>query len=216
MKTPANYNIYLVRHGKVTGEPALNGWTDAKVPETTQSQIAQDLVSEIGTFDSIISSPLSRCLNLAKLISSGKDSTATDSAQSSKSVEVSDAFKEMLFGDLDGKPFNTIESHWHLLDDFWRDPAGHPLPNAETLEEFHNRVETEWRSLTQTCQRDTLVVTHGGVIRIILASVLGLDWRNPALYSTLSIANASVTHIELCKAEQVFIKVRSVGVTIRK
>ncbi|MBD1556746.1 alpha-ribazole phosphatase [Vibrio sp. S9_S30] len=212
----ANYNIYLVRHGKVTGEPALNGLTDAKVSEALQSQIAQDLVSEIGTFNSIISSPLSRCLNLAKLLSLGKDSTAENSSQPLASVEVSEAFKEMFFGDLDGKPFDSIPSHWHLLDDFWRDPASHPLPNAETLEEFHDRVESEWQALTQTCQQNTLIVTHGGVIRMILASVLGLDWRNPALYSTLSIANASVTHIELCKAEQVFIKVRSIGVTIRK
>ncbi len=211
-----NYNIYLIRHAQVVGDPALNGKTDAPVPESLQSQIAQCLVSEIGTFHSIISSPLSRCLNLAKLLSAEQDSHNLKAGSQVTKVHISEAFSEMFFGDLDGKPFDTIQSSWHLLDDFWRDPVTHSLPNAESLEAFQHRVESAWKLLTESCQQDTLVITHGGVIRIILASVLGLDWRNPALYSTLSIANASFTHIELIKAEQAYIKVRSIGVNIRK
>ncbi|KJY79700.1 histidine phosphatase family protein [Vibrio nigripulchritudo] len=208
------YNIYLIRHGKVEGEPALNGLTEAKVSDEIQAQIAQSLVSEFGTFKSIICSPLSRCLNLAKLISSGK--TLSELDYSTPNLVVESAFQEMSFGDLDGRPFSQLSEQWNLLEKFWQDPASNPLPNAETLEAFQQRVDTKWQSLIHTCQEDTHIITHGGVIRIILASVLGLDWRNPALYSTLSIANASITHIELSRGDQVFLKVRSIGANIRK
>lgn len=57
-------NIYLLRHGKTLGEPALYGKTDVKVDVRLQDQICQQLVKRQLRVTKVISSPLARCRDL--------------------------------------------------------------------------------------------------------------------------------------------------------
>ncbi|CAE6945171.1 6-bisphosphatase [Vibrio sp. B1REV9] len=197
-------NIYLLRHGKVNAAPGLHGQADLKVDGSEQVSIAQawnDTGKEIG---GVISSPLSRCYDLAQMLA--------DRQLLPLCVEPN--IKELDFGDFDGVPFDMLAEHWSKLDAFWKAPAHHTLPNAESLDMFAERVTCAWSQIINDINDNLLIITHGGVIRIILAHILGVDWRNPRWYSTLAIGNASVTHITITIDDQIYASVRSIGVPI--
>ncbi|EGQ8248306.1 alpha-ribazole phosphatase [Vibrio parahaemolyticus] len=197
-------NIYLMRHGKVDAAPGLHGQTDLKVKEAEQQQIAMAWKTKGYDVAGIISSPLSRCHDLAQILAE----------QQLLPMTTEDDLQEMDFGDFDGMPFDLLTEHWKKLDAFWQSPAHHSLPNAESLSTFSQRVSRAWSQIINDINDNLLFVTHGGVIRIILAHVLGVDWRNPQWYSTLAIGNASVTHITITIDDQIYASVRSIGVPL--
>jgi broad specificity phosphatase PhoE len=60
------------------------------------------------------------------------------------------------------------------LGRFWADPVAHPPPNGEALLAFQGRVLAAWDEVLRQDRGDrTLVISHGGVIRVILCQVLG-------------------------------------------
>ncbi len=194
-------NVFLMRHAKVDGAAALYGHTDVGIKAEHNSQALQALLSESLDINRVVSSPLSRCMSLA--------SPFTE--QAGIELNIDPAFAEMNFGDFDGVPFDCMsKEEWQTLEPFWTTPATCQLPNAETLEDFHLRVSMAWHRLLQTHQH-TLLVCHGGVIRQILADVLGLDWRNPKLYSALAIGNATVTQLQFESRYPSMISVKVIG-----
>lgn len=192
-------NIYLLRHGKVSGEAALYGHTDVEVETTIDDEIIQQLTALNVEIDAIITSPLKRCINLAKELSKKAQVTVTSIAQ----------LKEMNFGLYDGVPFDQLHQDantWQLFEKFWQNPVQHPLPNAELLTGFSYRVNNAWQEIVNNIQlaqsnQNIVVVCHGGVIRMILAHLLNIDFRNPRWYTNLSIANGSLTTIEVGKKQ---------------
>ncbi|MCE0496303.1 histidine phosphatase family protein [Vibrio salinus] len=198
-------NVWLLRHGKTEGAAALNGQFDAKVPVTTQQEIHQKLHAAEVSFSTIISSPLSRCLSLGKLISDSEH----------KTLRVHPDLGEMNFGVYDGVPFDRIpQDEWGTLDRFWQDPQANPLPEAETLEHFYHRISVTWEGVISGLDQDLLIITHGGVIRMILANVLGFPWNNASLFTRLTISNQSLTHFEIVMDRKPFVTVKSIGVTL--
>lgn len=197
-------NIYLLRHGKVDAAPGLHGQADLKVDEAEQRKIAQAWQQTGREVEGIISSPLSRCHDLAEILAE----------QQLLPLSVEPQLQELDFGDFDGIPFDMLSEHWNKLDAFWKAPAQHTIPNAESLDDFSHRVTCAWSQIINDINDNLLIVTHGGVIRMILAHVLGVDWRNPRWYSTLTIGNASVTHITITIDDQIYASVRSIGVPL--
>ncbi|WP_120512162.1 histidine phosphatase family protein [Photobacterium salinisoli] len=200
MKT---FTVTLIRHGKVNGAPALYGSTDIGVcPETNQA-ICHFLTNADINYTKVISSPLRRCLSLAELLAGERP------------LVCEPALKEMHFGQLDGTPFEAITNgsqEWQQLEQFWRNPASSGLPDAESLENFCTRVTGSWNRIVSELQNDVLIVTHGGVIRAIIADVLGLDWKNPRWYSNLTIRNGSMTQIQVTVIEnQPYFAVKQIG-----
>lgn len=209
--------IDLIRHGRVDAPAALYGVTDVKVSADENQNIATSLSllayrscnsSAALGYDAVYSSPLIRCLELAQLIG----------LQNQLSVQQVSGLKEINFGIFDGVPFDKLadvdlspfqqvkqQTPWSILETFWQAPAKVNLPLAEPLIDFNIRVSQAWHQIVQQAMQDFLacttdkqkiaVVCHGGVIRMILAHILQLDWRNSALYSTLNIANGSLTKI---------------------
>ena len=197
-------NIYLLRHGKVNAAPGLHGQADLQVDEAEQRKIAQAWQQTGREVEGIISSPLSRCHDLAEILAE----------QQLLPLSVEPQFQELDFGDFDGIPFDMLSEHWNKLDAFWKAPAQYTLPNAESLDDFSHRVTCAWSQIINDINDNLLIVTHGGVIRMIRAHVLGVDWRNPRWYSTLTIGNASVTHITITIDDQIYASVRSIGVPL--
>ncbi|TMX41330.1 alpha-ribazole phosphatase [Vibrio rotiferianus] len=197
-------NIYLLRHGKVNAAPGLHGQTDLKVDEEAQRKIALAWRQNGKEVGGIISSPLLRCHDAAQMIAE----------QDLLPLSVEPLLQELDFGDFDGVPFDMLSEHWHKLEAFWKAPAQHTLPKSESLDVFANRVTCAWSQIINDINDNLLIVTHGGVIRMILAHVLGVDWRNPRWYSTLAIGNASVTHITITIDDQIYASVRSIGVPL--
>jgi len=182
--------VSLLRHVRVDGPPALYGHTDI-APRTEDNArllawLLQQASEPLFRFDLIISSPLKRCRILAQQLSQ----------QTGIPCLVRDELKEMNFGEYDGVPFDALGDHWQALEPFWHSPAEFIFNGGETLAEFHHRVVTGWQgAIKEHRGKNILVVTHGGVIRQLLANALNLDWKNPALYSGLQIANASMSRL---------------------
>ncbi|KUI98242.1 histidine phosphatase family protein [Vibrio sp. MEBiC08052] len=195
-------HLYLLRHGKTEGKPALNGHTDVRVDEVTQQTMARALLTHY-QFQTIYTSPLTRCRYLAEQL------TALNPALN---LTVDERFKEQNFGRFDGVPFDALQDEWETLEHFWANPAHAPLPDAEPLAHGVARVTQAWEALIEQCQHDTLIIAHGGPIRYILAHVLGLDWRNPQWYTGLAIPNQSVTHLTLNRYQgQSYLTVNSIA-----
>lgn len=116
---------------------------------------------------------------------------------------IEDNFKEMYFGELDGISFDEIrdskysEKRWHQLEQFWHSPSEYPLPEAESLLTFYQRISTTWETLLKQYQgNNVLLVCHGGVIRIILSLLLKIKPSNQTLFNQLTIKNSSITLIK--------------------
>ncbi|XPF96253.1 histidine phosphatase family protein [Colwellia sp. RE-S-Sl-9] len=189
--------IYLLRHGKVSGPAALYGQTDIGVTDevntkilTELNQLQQNLINKISH---VVTSPLQRCQNVAQQF-----------AKNNKlPINVNTCFQEMNFGQLDGISFDDIRDSenskktWLQLEDFWREPDAFPLPKAELLSSFYQRVEHSWcELLTSHAGKSILLVCHGGVIRMILALLLNIEYHNKALFSQLTIKNSSITLVK--------------------
>ncbi|PMM51336.1 histidine phosphatase family protein [Vibrio splendidus] len=204
MENGTTKNIYLLRHGKVEGKAALNGFSDVLVKPEMQQRICESLAEQNLSLDCVITSPLKRCSDLASLYAE----------RMSVPLSVAPDFQEMNFGEVDGVAFDDLEDKWAMLDTFWQDPANHQLTGAESLQSFHNRVTQAWSQLLNDPSDNLLLVTHGGVIRMLLAHCLDIDWKNPSLYSKLSIENASITHIQVTQFAQSFISVKAIGLPV--
>lgn len=179
--------LTLLRHAPVNGPAALYGKTDIGVTAANNAPLLTTLIKHQALFDKVVSSPLTRCAGLA-----------TEFAiKTSKPLEISDKLQEMDFGIFDGIPFDELQKHWPSLEAFWQSPATSPLPEAESLPHFYQRVSQSIAAiLSNEANQSILCISHGGVIRMILAWALQWDWQKGSLFSQLNIANGSLTHLE--------------------
>ncbi len=156
-------NIDLLRHGEVLGGSCYRGITDDPLTNKGWQQMQGKLDCN-KHWDVIISSPLSRCHNFAKLLSS----------ELQLALVTTPAFQEIDFGDWEGKTAEQIDAQ--LLSQFYADPVNFSPPNGEPFNDFQQRILVAWQALLEAQQgKRILLITHAGVIRIILAHSLGLD-----------------------------------------
>ena len=192
--------IHFIRHNKVMGPAALYGHNDIAVAPQDNQKLMEQLLAQNIKPTQIISSPLKRCQSLATALSKALGC----------SLSIEPAFKEMDFGSYDGVPFDDLvqsEEKWQVLERFWQDPVQNTLPNAELLAGFSYRVLQAWRKLiSSNVEGDLIVICHGGVIRMIIAHLLGIDWRNANLYTRLNIAYGSITTINLSAQQDVSVE----------
>ena len=179
--------IDLLRHGQVEGPPALYGRSDVLASAHGLQQMCRQM-QRWPAPDAIISSPLLRCQTFAREFARANQLT----------VQLQDDFQECHFGQWDGVPFQQFDTEWAQLEAFWKAPDTFCPPGGESLHQFHSRVAQGWHEMLNCNEAvHTVIVCHGGVIRQILAMVLGLDWRSPALYSQLKIGYASLTRLSI-------------------
>ena len=182
--------ITLVRHGKVDGPAALYGRTDIALSAVGRSDLTRALNSlhTQTPITHIISSPRLRCAQVAQEFST----------LNTIPLHIEDNLQEMDFGVWDGIPFDQLGDEWKNIEAFWESPHSMQPPGGESLNDFAARIIHTWELLIRNNQPEhILVVCHGGVIRIIIAHLLQLDWRNAALFKQLQIDYASHTRIEI-------------------
>ncbi len=196
----------LVRHGKVNGRPALYGHTDIELSPDGRTDIecAIERVNAQQSIDAIIASPLIRCAHTAQHFSTEYNIPLLLEPQ----------LREMHFGTWDGIPFDDMPDDWALLEAFWKAPFYTHPPNGETLANVAQRVISAWNLIAKNSTlKHQLIICHGGVIRIILAHILQMDWRNASLYQQLHIDYASTSRIEISDAEGALAIVKWIGAT---
>lgn len=207
-------HIYLLRHGKVAGNAALYGVTDVAVLPEVNNAICSALAEIKIKFDHIYSSPLQRCKKLAQLIyqEANIKNSPENSIENVNELTIVEDLKEMNFGMFDGVAFDDIyqdKTKWQLLENFWQAPSLHTLPQAESLTDFYQRIAAAWQSIFHTIERQqplsaaldpethTLIVCHGGVIRMILANILKENINESGWYQGYNIPYGSLTHLTL-------------------
>ncbi len=154
--------IVLLRHGEVQGGGRFRGSCDDALSDAGWAQMCDAAGREPG-IARIVSSPARRCADFARALG----------AERGLPVDLSEALRERHFGDWEGHAAAQIPAD--QLAHFWDDPVGYNPPGAEPFADFRQRVLDGWRALCAQAAPHTLVLTHGGVLRVILARVLGMS-----------------------------------------
>lgn len=162
--------IDLLRHGESELSHTLRGSLD----DALTAKGWQQMLSSIGQsqtlpqqWDIVFSSPLQRCRMFAEHFVKERDIP----------LILDKNLQEMHFGDWEGQSIQQLyEQFPETLADFWQKPMQTTLPNAETMHQFHRRVSTAMANIQQQMQfngcQSALVVTHGGVIKLLKCMVL--------------------------------------------
>jgi alpha-ribazole phosphatase len=199
-----NRVITLVRHGKIAGAAALYGCTDVALSETGRAELLQALkaIHQHTAISELIASPLQRCALAAEHFAQ----------QHQIPFALEPRFQEINFGEWDGIAFDELGSEWDNLACFWQAPATFQPPRGERLQDFAARVIAAWQDLLrQPNAQHQVIVCHGGVIRIIIAHILKMDFCNPSLFQQLHIDYSSHTRIEIANHAQAVPVIKHIG-----
>lgn len=162
------YKIDLMRHGETELSHTLRGSTDDALTALGWQQMHQTLDQSLATFSEneiwnmIFSSPLQRCRLFAEKIS----------AQLYLDLHIDLNLKEMHFGDWEGISTQKIyEDFPEQLAQFWQTPTQFTPPNAESMQAFYTRIIEALKIIIKQMQQNdaktAVVVTHGGVIKLL-------------------------------------------------
>lgn len=182
--------LILARHGK-DDDRFRGGWSSlGLVPEGAEQarKLAEHLKAHSGEYGitRIVSSDLPRAMTTAAFVS----------AELGPAVEAEPRLREINNGDLAGMPNDiALERYPGLF--FSALGADEHYPNGESPNEFFLRIEkwfTDFRRRCSVGEGNTLAVTHGGVINIILHLAKGMEWSNsrppfPAAPCSLHVLN---------------------------
>jgi len=156
--------IDLLRHGEPVGGRRYRGQIDDPLSELGWRQMWQAVGSE-PPWQHIITSPLQRCRAFAQELSARHAIPLSEDAR----------FMEVGFGEWEGHTADELRqkdpAQWQR---FFDDPVTQRPAGAEPLADFAARVITGWDSARQAHpESHLLVVCHAGVIRAVMAQVLG-------------------------------------------
>lgn len=186
--------LSLLRHGETELGGALRGSLDDALTPTGWAQM-QAAVQGHRPWQRVISSPLQRCAGFAATLG--------------LPVALEPRLKELHFGDWEGMALAQVhEQYSEALGQFWASPYEQTPPNAEPVAAFAERV---WAALADLARQypgeHLLLVTHGGVMRLLLAAARGLP-RDALLQvsvahgqlSTLVWQNGELSEVPACSA----------------
>jgi len=176
--------IDLIRHGEPVGGRRYRGHTiDDPLTEKGWSQM-WDAVGEYQTWQQIITSPLERCQAFA----------VTVGEKYQINVNIEDRFKEVGFGTWEGLSHDDIKiGKSQEYQSFLKDPVNYRPQGAEALDRFMLRVSAAYNeTLARFHGKHCLIVTHAGVIRAVVASIV---YAAPIGLYRIKISNGGITRI---------------------
>jgi len=169
--------IYLVRHGQTDDniKNLMQGWKDTPLNDQGRLQ-ANALVSFFReeSIDIVYSSDLSRALETARIIADAIH----------KEVYIDKQLREMYLGSWEGHSWQEIEAEYAY---FFNKPEN----SGESYIEFQLRsFQTFMKIVHHHPKKNIMIVTHGGVIREIIAKLMKI---NQVQKDAIPIRNCSVS-----------------------
>ncbi|MBI6951643.1 MULTISPECIES: alpha-ribazole phosphatase family protein [unclassified Pseudomonas] len=157
--------LELLRHGETELGGGLRGSLDDALTESGWAQM-RHAVADAGPWDVLVSSPLQRCASFAEELG----------ARVNLPVQRETGVRELHFGGWEGQSAAQImQADADALGLFWRDPYAFTPPAGEPVLAFAERVLAAVERLhREHAGKRVLVVTHGGVMRLLLARARGL------------------------------------------
>lgn len=178
--------IILMRHGSDNGDCRLGGWSDAQLSKDGIEQVrrASEKMAQ-SDIRHIFASDLTRAKETAEIVAE----------KLHLSITFLKDFRETNNGDLAGMLKEKARIaypglFWSALD--WEQP----YPNGESPCLFYKRVKTAWVSFKKASEHldgNILLVTHGGVIDVILCYENGRMYTNK--HQTYPLGNAETVCI---------------------
>ncbi len=177
--------IDLLRHGEVEGGAVYRGSTDDPLTDAGWQQMVTALEGK-DYWDIVISSPLQRCREFAELIAEEDDID----------FDVDKSLQEVDFGLWEGlSPDEIMKTEPDKLKAWWQAPTKITPPEGEDFHEFQARVLKSLKAIVEENKGNKiLLVTHAGVIRVMLMYVLGMQDEN---MFRINIDNASFSQIHI-------------------
>lgn len=148
--------VCLIRHTTPVFEPGLiYGRTELPLHADFPSELQAVRSQVIGDFDITYSSPASRCTELARALS--------------PAFVIDHRLQELDFGEWEGKTWDTVgkQASQAWMDDY----VNVCTPGGESMMQMYARVSEFWTELGHADYRNAAIVTHAGVIRLILSIV---------------------------------------------
>lgn len=175
----------LLRHGEVEGGEIIRGRTDDLLTDEGWGQMQTALQGDMA-WDIVVSSPLLRCAEFAESLADQEQLTCN----------VLDDFKEIDFGDWEGiSPKDLLKNNDDVLKGWWTSPTQQTPPEGEDFHDFRARVLKSLKVITEEYKgKRILLVTHAGVIRVILMYILGMQEEN---LFRLNVDYASISTIRM-------------------
>ncbi len=155
----------LLRHGETELGGGLRGSLDDALTDKGWAQMRAAVVEQ-GPWDRLISSPLQRCARFAHELG----------AQLELPVHLDKDLQELHFGAWEGQSAAALmETDAEGLGLFWADPYAFTPPEGEPVEDFSTRVLAAVARLHAAYAGERiLLISHGGVMRLLLAQARGL------------------------------------------
>ncbi|CAI8721578.1 alpha-ribazole phosphatase [Pseudomonas sp. IT-93MI4] len=170
----------LLRHGETELGGGLRGSLDDALTEKGWAQMRVAVIAG-GPWDRLISSPLQRCARFA----------AELGEQLNLPVQLETDLQELHFGVWEGQSAAVLmETDAEALGLFWADPYSFTPPQGEPVSDFAERVLGAVARLHQAYAGErVLLISHGGVMRLLLAQARGLPREQ--------LLNVEVAHASL-------------------
>ncbi|AZD87764.1 MULTISPECIES: alpha-ribazole phosphatase family protein [Pseudomonas] len=155
----------LLRHGETELGGGLRGSLDDALTDAGWQQMRAAVAGQ-GPWDRLVSSPLQRCARFAEELG----------ARLALPVSLDPDLQELHFGAWEGQSAAALmATDAEALGRFWADPYAFTPPQGEPVLAFSERVLGAVERLHQRHAGErVLLVSHGGVMRLLLARARGL------------------------------------------
>lgn len=176
-------NIYLIRHGKQNTTLCNEDAGLAEEGFLQADLLGKRLVSY--EIDALYSSQLIRAVQTAEVIN----------LYIHRQHYIREDLTEISFGDMEGETKTYIAEHFA---DFKRKQMkleeDIPYPGGENGRDVFKRAVTAVEEIIHSGNRNVAVVTHGGVIRALIAGLIGMDMSKRLLLG-YTLENSSITEL---------------------
>lgn len=180
--------IDIIRHGEPEGGNVFRGRTDHSLTELGIAQFQQRTQGLGHRWQQVVSSPLMRCQQSAELLA----------AAHSIPLSIEPNFAEIHFGEWENQSVDKVMAEENISQ-LWQDPMNFCAPQGESTAALQQRTLQAWQQLLKDHQGNrVLVVTHGGVMRVLAQHLLELA---PNAMNKLSLPYAAVMSFKVIEAE---------------
>ncbi|WLH37322.1 alpha-ribazole phosphatase family protein [Pseudomonas sp. FP2196] len=181
----------LLRHGETELGGGLRGSLDDALTEKGWTQMREAVIAG-GPWDRLVSSPLQRCARFA----------AELGEQLNLPVQLDKDLQELHFGAWEGQSAAALmKTDADALGLFWADPYSFTPPQGEPVSDFSARVLAAVARLNAAYAGErVLLISHGGVMRLLLAQarrlpreqLLNVEVGHGALFSLTVAVDGSL------------------------
>jgi len=176
-------NIYLIRHGRQCS-PLCNVDVELSTEGRIQAKLLGDRLKNYG-IDAIYSSHLIRARQTAEILKEALNLP----------ILFKEDIHEISFGLMEGKSDEYNDEHFRdfkleqkkLTEDL-------PYPGGENGTDVYQRAMPVIEEIAKSGKKNIVIVTHGGVIRALLAALFGRNQARRFLFA-VSLENTSITHL---------------------